>query len=217
MSKVENVVRFYVICNKLKNIIRTGWKDWHVKRERLESVAEHIYGVQMLAIAMKSEYQYDVDIMKVLYMIAIHEIEEIFIGDLTQFQISKTEKITIGHEAVKKILKGLLDETQIMDMILEFDERKTKEALFSHYCDKLECDLQCKLYDEEKCVDLKDQEGNKTLFDPLVQELFKSDMSWSKMWLTFDQKTNVFDENFIAVSNFAMHNSISQYTEKLDI
>ena len=32
------------------------------ERERLESVAEHIFGVQMLAIAMKSEYEYDIDI-----------------------------------------------------------------------------------------------------------------------------------------------------------
>lgn len=74
MSKEENVVNYYVICNKLKNVIRTGWKTWNVKRERLESVAEHIFGVQMLAIAMKSEYQYDVDIMKVLFMLAIQNL-----------------------------------------------------------------------------------------------------------------------------------------------
>lgn len=71
MSKEENVVSYYVICNKLKNVIRTGWKTWNVKRERLESVAENIFGVQMLTIAVKSEYQCDVDIMKVLFMLAI--------------------------------------------------------------------------------------------------------------------------------------------------
>lgn len=54
------------MCNRLKNVIRTGWKKWNVQRERIESVAEHIFGVQMLAIAMKSEYQYDVDILKVV-------------------------------------------------------------------------------------------------------------------------------------------------------
>lgn len=54
MSKAQNVVRYYVLCNKLKDVIRTGWKNWNVKRERLESVAEHIYGVQMLAIAIQS-------------------------------------------------------------------------------------------------------------------------------------------------------------------
>ena len=74
MEKQKNVINYYVLCNKLKNVIRTGWKHWEVKKDRLESVAEHIFGVQMLAIAMKSEYQYDIDIMKVIFMIAIHEL-----------------------------------------------------------------------------------------------------------------------------------------------
>ena len=92
MSKESNVVKFYTLCNKLKDIVRTGWKDWGVKRFRVESVAEHIYGVQMLAIAMWSEYKYDLDIAKVITMIAVHEIEEIVIGDLTCFQMNKEEK-----------------------------------------------------------------------------------------------------------------------------
>lgn len=83
MTKEENVIKYYVLCNKLKNVIRTGWKDWKVQRERLESVAEHVYGVQMLAIAMASVYQYDIDILKVIFMLAIHELEEVVIGDLT--------------------------------------------------------------------------------------------------------------------------------------
>ena len=74
MEKAQNVIRYYVICNQLKNLIRTGWKNWHVNRERIESVAEHVYGVQMLALAMYSEYEYPIDIMKVLFMLAIHEV-----------------------------------------------------------------------------------------------------------------------------------------------
>lgn len=83
MSKEQTVINYYVVCNRLKNVIRTGWKNWKVKRDRLESVAEHIYGVQMLAIAMKSEFLYDIDIMKVILMLAIHELGETVIGDLT--------------------------------------------------------------------------------------------------------------------------------------
>ena len=88
MTREENVLKYYVLCNKLKDVIRTGWKDWHVERTRVESVAEHIYGVQMLALAMHSEYKYDIDISKVIFMLAVHELEEIIIGDLTLFQIS---------------------------------------------------------------------------------------------------------------------------------
>lgn len=211
MSKARNVVRYYVLCNKLKNVIRTGWKDWHVKRERLESVAEHIYGVQMLALAMQSTYGYDVDIMKVILMLAVHELEEIEIGDLTQFQISKEDKIKIGHEAVNNVLKDLLNKEQIMNLVLEFDERKTKEASFAHFCDKLECDIQSKLYDEEGCVDLNDQEGNVTMDDSRVQELLKNGESWSEMWLMFGQKVYNYDENFKEVSNYVKENNISLF------
>ena len=105
MTKEQSVLKYYVLCNRLKDVIRTGWKDWRVERERVESVAEHIYGVQMLALAMHSEYKYDVDIFKVLFMLAIHELEEIIIGDLTLFQITKEEKEELGHEALEKVLK----------------------------------------------------------------------------------------------------------------
>ena len=209
MIKEENVINYYVLCNKLKNIIRTGWKDWNVKRDRIESVAEHVYGVQMLALAMKSEYQYDVDIMKVLFMLAIHEIGEIVIGDLTRFQITKEEKQKIEHEAVSKILSDLLDGNQIEKLFLEFDEGETKEAKFAYQCDKLECDLQCKLYDEENCVDLNDQEMNETINNEKVKNLLESKESWSSMWLKFGQSTYPYDNNFMSVSNYALNNQIS--------
>lgn len=216
MNKEESVIRFYVLCNKLKDVIRSGCKIWNVKRDRLESVAEHIFGVQMLALAIQSQYKYDIDIMKVIYMLAVHELEEIYIGDLTMFEISKEEKKKIGHEAVSKVLEGLLDKGQIMSIIQEFDERETKEARFAHHCDKLECDLQIKLYDEEKCVDLNDQEGNKVLEDDRVKSLLQNGESWSDMWLTFGQKAYNYDENFLSISNYAKNNSISTMKEQKD-
>ena len=214
MSKEENVINYYVICNRLKNVIRTGWKDWNVNRERVESVAEHIFSVQMLAIAMKSEYQYDIDIMKVIFMLAIHELGETVIGDLTQFEISKEEKEKREHEAVSKILSNLLDGKQIEQLFLEFDSHKTKEAIFAYQCDKLECDLQCKLYDEEGCVDLNKQEGNDTMKNSHVQNLLQEGNNWSEMWLKFGQQVYPYDENFIAVSNYALNNNISKYKVK---
>lgn len=214
MTKEENVLRFYVLCNKLKNVIRTGWTDWKVNRDRIESVAEHVYSVQMLALAMKSEYQYDIDIEKVIKMLAVHELEEILIGDLTLFQISKEEKDKLGHEAIKNVLKGLIDKEEIINLITEFDERKTKEARFAFYCDKLECDLQAKLYDEENCVDLNSQEGNKTFYNEEVQILLSEENNWSNMWLRFSQNRYNYDENFTSVSNYAKENSIKKLINK---
>ncbi len=208
MEKEEKVINYYYLCNKLKNTIRTGWKKWNVQRERIESVAEHIFGTQMLAIAMKSEYQYDVDIMKVIYMLAIHELGEIIINDLTPFDISIEKKEEIEHKAVHEILKELIDGEEIEKLFLEFDAHQTKESIFAFQCDKLECDLQCKLYDQENCVDLKNQHNNEIMDDELVKEMVDKGDSWSTMWLEYGQIKYPYDENFKAVSNYAKNNKI---------
>ena len=209
MGKEEKVINYYVLCNKLKNVIRTGRKDWNVQRERLESVAEHIFGVQMLAIAMKSEYNYDVDILKVIMMIAIHELWETVIWDLTEFQISREEKERIEHEAVHKILKDLVDGEQLEKLFLEFDTHKTKEANFAYQCDKLECDLQCKLYDEEWCVDLNQQQSCNAIENERVQNLLKENKTWSEMWLGYDKENIHYDVNFKEIINYALNHKIN--------
>ena len=208
MEKEKKVINYYVLCNKLKNVIRTGWKDRNVQKERLESVAEHIFWVQMLAIAMKSEYHYDIDMMKVIFMIAIHELWETIIWDLTEFQVSREEKIRIEHDAVHEILKDLIDWEEIEKIFLEFDAHQTKEANFAYQCDKLECDLQCKLYDEEWCVDLSKQESCNAIENERVQQLLKENKAWSEMWLQYDKEVIPYDENFKAIINYALDNTL---------
>ena len=208
MNEAKNVLDFYVLCNKLKNVIRTGWTDWHVNKERIESVAEHVYGAQMLAIAMCSEYKYDIDIFRVVFMLAVHEMEEILIGDLTQFQISKEEKEKIGHEAIEKVLSSLASKEFVKSIIIEFDERKTKEADFAYHIDKLECDIQCKLYDEQGTVDVHDVKNKLNFHDPDVEKMLDEGKTWSDMWMSFGQKRYNYDANFTEVSNYAKNNKL---------
>ena len=209
--KEQKVLEFYVLCNKLKNVIRTGWIEWNVKRERIESIAEHVYGVQMLALAMYSEYKEDykdLDIKKVMFMLAIHELGETVIGDITQFQMNKEEKEKLEHEAVHNILSSLIDGSKIEKLFLEFDEHKTPESIFAYQCDKLECDIQCKLYDQEKCVDLDDQENNSVLDNPAVKELLETKTPWSTMWLMFGRNKYPYDKNFREISLYVQDNNI---------
>ena len=210
MSKEKNVIEYYVLCNKLKNLIRTGWKDWSVNKDRLESVAEHVYGVQMLAIAMYLEYDYkDLDIRKVIFMLAIHELGETIIGDLTPFQITRKEKEEIEHEAVHRILSKFVNGNEIENLFLEFDNHLTKEAKFAYQCDKLECDLQCKIYDEQGGVNITDLKENIALDNNRVKELLEKGYSWSRMWMEFSQEKYPYDDNFRSVSNYAINNDIT--------
>ena len=208
MSKEKNVIEYYVLCNKLKNVIRKGWIDWNVSKERLESVAEHVYGVQMLAIAMYSEYNYDIDIKKVLMMLSIHELEEIMIGDLTLFDISKEEKLRLGHEAVEKVLSSLTSKEKLKEIILEFDERKTEEAKFAYFCDKLEADLQAKIYSEEEYVDIDNQPNNPAMESDEVKDLLRSGKTFGEMWMIFSRNRYNYDDNFKKVSLYATNNKI---------
>ncbi len=54
MSKEEYASSLFVLMNKLKSTKRKGWYDKSIQRYRVESVADHIYGCQMLAYAMYS-------------------------------------------------------------------------------------------------------------------------------------------------------------------
>ena len=206
----ESVIKYFVLCNRLKNTIRTGWGEWHVQRKRIESVAEHIYSTQMLAIAMASEYQYDLDLRKVIFMLAIHELGEAVIGDFTPFQIDRAEKEKREHEAVHKVLSDLLDGEELESLFLEFDAHKTAESRFAYQCDKLECDLQCRLYDEEGCVDLRNGGYDEMASDPKVAKLLKSGKSWSEMWMEYGQQSYPYDQNFREVSSYAMTHKISE-------
>ncbi len=208
MGKAAEVIRFYTLCNRLKDVVRSGWKVWHVKRERLESIAEHIYGVQMLAIAMWSEYQYELDIEKVIMMLAVHELEEIKIGDFALFEIETEEKLEKGHAAVEQVLDGLTSRDKIRELVFEFDERKTAEAKFAYSCDKLEADLQCCLYDSEGDVDLAKQEGNHLMETEQIRNGLEKEETWSKMWLKYSQGAYRYDENFMEVSEFAYKNGV---------
>lgn len=86
---------------------------------------------------------------------------------------------------------------------------KQKKAIFAYQCDKLECDLQCKLYDEEGCVDLSYQKSTEAQENVVVQELLKTGKTWSDMWLTFDLAKYPYDGNFRRIVKFAKDNKIS--------
>ena len=208
MNKEEKVINYYLVCNKLKYIIRSYCKIWNIHNDRLESIAEHVYGVQMLALSMYSEFKYDIDIEKVLYMLAIHELGESVIGDITMFDLSHEEKEAKEHEAVHKILDNLLEGKYIEELFLEFDECKTKEAFFAFQCDKMEADLQAKIYGDMGCVDLNDQPNNVALGNKKVRELLDNGDDFGTMWLEFSQDSYPYDENFKSVSNYPIEHKL---------
>ena len=79
-------------------------------------------------------------------MLALHETEEILIGDITIYDKERlATKKEAGRKAVEKLFK-VGNSKKFLDAIAEFEKRETKEAKFAYMCDKMEADLQAFIY-----------------------------------------------------------------------
>lgn len=198
----QNIINFYILTNKLKEKIRTGWIEVEISKDRLESVAEHIYGCLMLAIAIDSEYELNIDMYKVLKMLALHELEETIMKDLTiRDGVSKEEKILMGRKCVEKATEGLIKQQEIIELLEEYNSLTTREAVFCRHIDKIECDFQAKLYDLQNAFDI-----NKALEDieyyGIDGEGIKDKVkSASDVWIEYDKRLYKNDEIFESLIN----------------
>ena len=66
-GNINSAIRFYLLATKLKYKIRSGWdkNHWNINNERIESIAEHVYGTCVLAISLNSEFGLNMDMEKV--------------------------------------------------------------------------------------------------------------------------------------------------------
>ena len=200
-EKLKSTMRLYLLATRLKDKIRSGWDEahWNVSKERIESVAEHIYGTCILALSIYSEFEINLDISKVIKMLVLHEIGEVIIGDITPYDnVAPKEKMEMEHLAMKKVLGNLIKEEEYFLLLLEFDERKTKEAIFARHCDKLEADIQAKIYQDMGCMRLLDnQENYVVLRSKRVQQIIKDGAkSAFDIWYEWDKSLYADDEIF---------------------
>ena len=196
-DRFSQALRFYLLTIKLKDLVRTGWKIWNVKRERLESVAEHIYGTCMLAIALDSELDMKVDMQKVIMMCVLHELEEIRIGDLTHFDnVTDEEKSQMGRIAVEELLSGLVKGDDYLRLIEEFEAQETREAMFIKMVDKLEASIQMKVYEEEGAAELYRSENRQLFEDARIKKRIETEgaKTISDLFIERNRNAYIFSE-----------------------
>lgn len=216
-NKIQNVISFYTAANSLKNVPRTGEKIWNIKQARFGSIAEHIYSVQMLALAIYLVYGTKIDIIKVINMLSKHELGEIKIGDISSLLKSDDDRNEEWNAAVS-IASILSNKEIILEDLSEFNKSETPEAIFSKYCDKLAPDIISKIYDQSGFIDLSNQEGNPLLNHPIVARYLSTGKSFSEMWILYGQEIYGYPEPFISISNYALNNELTEpYTKKIII
>lgn len=210
----KSAIKFYLLATKLKYKIRSGWdsKHWNINSNRLESIAEHVYGTCILAIAMNSEFNFNIDINRVLKMLTIHEIGEVLIGDITPYDnVTPEQKLEMEHKAMEEILGDLSDKEELFDLLLEFDEGKTEDAKFAYWCDKLEANIQSKVYQDsgmQRALD--DQKDNVVFSNPKIKSLIESGLKTPfDIWYQSDKNKFKDSKEFTKVLKYVKDNNLN--------
>ena len=201
-SSLRKISKFYLYNYKLKHLDRSGWdkKHWGVQTDRIESIADHVIGTIVLAMVMNIEYQSDIDINKVVTTLALHEIGESVIGDITPFD--GTDKLLMKAEietiAMGEVLGNLKMRKTMMKYLNDFQFQKSKEARFAHLCDKIEADLQAKVYqDNGMQKSLADQKGNVAYNSDKLRKLINNGaQTVFNIWYEYDKGLYVKDADF---------------------
>lgn len=199
---MNNVLNFYLLANKLKEVVRTGWKEVKISRERIESVADHIYGCMVLTIALDSEHDLGLNIEKVFKMLVVKELEKVELDkEFTPREYSTyEERRDNAFKTVSKVTEGLVKQQELMDLLEESYQKETKEAKFLNQISKLESDIQAKIYDLSGYFKLENAlEDAKYYGEELSNEIIPQMKNASDGWILYDRKSYT-DEIFKSLS-----------------
>lgn len=135
-------------CEKLLEIMHTTEKLKDTMRHcftssgRRESVAEHSWRLALLAYFVTDEFE-GIDTEKLLKMCIIHDLGEIFTGDVPVFNKTKSNEETEENLLFEWV--GTLDEPfreEMLRLYKEMDELKTTEARVYKALDGIEALIQ---------------------------------------------------------------------------
>lgn len=191
-EKCKEIFRFFLVNYKLKVTERSGFNDthWNIIKER-ETISEHIVGTIALATIIGSEFSHKINLDTVLETLVIHETGETLSGkDNTPFDgVSEVEQMAMERAVWRKALGKLKERTRLFDRLNDFLLKSTEEARFAFYCDKLEADLQAKIYQEKGYHhSLDDQEKNCVFKSEKVHRMVKNGAKTPfDIWYEYDR------------------------------
>ncbi|MEO6286915.1 MAG: HD domain-containing protein [Dyadobacter sp.] len=142
VSNLLKQIEFIKEVDKLKYILR---KTKLFGSERNENDAEHSWHLALMSIVLAEHANFQMDLLKVIKMLLIHDIVEIDAGDTFIYDTQKSHDNTVEEREAAKRIFGLLPEEQADDFIAvweEFEEQETNEAKFARAMDRLEPLLQ---------------------------------------------------------------------------
>ncbi len=129
-------IEFISEIEKLKIIYR---QNGVLGNERHENSAEHSWHITIMAILLADHTVYEnLDILRVVKMLLIHDIVEIDAGDTFLYnETARNDAHEIEKKAAERIF-GLLPEenkNEFMELWLEFEQKTSPESLYANSID----------------------------------------------------------------------------------
>lgn len=113
--------------------------------DRNENDAEHSWHLALMAIVLNQHANENIDLLKVVKMVLIHDIVEIDAGDTFIYDTRKSHSNTDAERLAANRIFGLLPADQAAEFISiweEFEAGETAEAKYARSMDRLEPLLQ---------------------------------------------------------------------------
>ena len=131
-------IKFIVELDKMKSIFR---ETSVIGEDRREDDAQHSWHISLMAMVLSEYTNEKVDLLRVIKMLLIHDLVEIFAGDTFCYDLAgNADKRERELEAAEKIF-GMLDEDKGLELRAlwdEFEEIKTPEAKFATAMDRFQ-------------------------------------------------------------------------------
>ena len=138
MDRLEKIVEFCRTIDREKFIQR---KTYLIDGERLENDAEHAWHLAVMALLLGEYSNMDIDLLRVVSMVLIHDLVEIYAGDTFAYDEAgmKTQKAR-ESAAADRLFPMLPDDlaSRFRGLWDEFESEETAEAKFAHTLDNFQ-------------------------------------------------------------------------------
>ncbi len=134
-DRLKKQMEFILEADKLKKI---GRQTYLSDASRKENDAEHSWHLALMTLLLAEHANSEIDVVKVLTMVLIHDIVEIDAGDTYAYDETAKLSQRDREEKAADRLFGLLPEDQtkkFREIWEEFEARETTEALFARALD----------------------------------------------------------------------------------
>ena len=135
---MDRIIDFLFEVGMLKRTPRSGWQ---FLGSGAESVADHVFRTAMIALVL-ARMDGEVDADRVLRMALVHDLPEARTGDLNYMNQRYVRADELA--AADDLVAGLPFAGELHELLQEYREESTPEALLAHDADQLELLLQLK-------------------------------------------------------------------------